>query len=227
VQYRVVKEKSKWQRWFGPLLALIACLIAGGLGLLWGASAAQSQIQENVALKERVDELTVMNTGLRGRLTDSELIIDTQKYTAIALRDELTQLHKDKAGLETELGFFRKIMVPDGGEHGLQVERFSVTPKGGSQFVIKATLIHVSERRRVVSGTVKIAVEGTQGGSPVTLSTGALEGSPEKLTFRFRYFQEIEQTVVLPQDFAATAIKLEMIGNNSAPVEAQFVWAAE
>jgi hypothetical protein len=179
-------------------LALIACLIAGGLGLLWGASAAQSQIQENAALKERVDELTVMNTGLRGRLTDSELIIDTQKYTAVALRDELTQLHKDKAGLETELGF-----------------------------VIKATLIHVSERRRVVSGTVKIAVEGTQGGSPVTLSAGALEGSPEKLTFRFRYFQEIEQTVVLPQDFAATAIKLEMIGNNSAPVEAQFVWAAE
>ena len=118
MQYRVVKEKSKWQRWFGPLLALIACLIAGGLGLLWGASAAQSQIQENAALKERVDELTVMNTGLRGRLTDSELIIDTQKYTAVALRDELTQLHKDKAGLETELGFFRKIMVPDGGEHG-------------------------------------------------------------------------------------------------------------
>lgn len=227
MQYRVIKEKSKWRRWVGPTLALIACLSAGGLGLLWGASIAQSQIQENAALKERVDELAATNTGLLGRLTDSELIIDTQKYTAVALRDQLTQLHKDKTGLEAELGFFRKIMVPDGGQQGLQVERFSVTPQGESQFVIKATLIHLAERPRVVSGTVKIEVEGAQDGLPVTLSAGELESSPERLKFRFRYFQELEQTVVLPQDFVAATVKLAMIGNNSAPVETEFVWAAE
>ena len=227
MQYRVIEEKSGWRRWLGPSLALIACLTVGGLGLLWGASVAQSQIHQNAALKEQVDELTAMNSGLRARLTDSELLIETQKYTAVALRDELTQLHKDKAGLETELGFFRKIMVPDEGEQGLQVERFSVTPKGESRFVIQATLIHVSERPRVVSGTVNVEIAGTQGGSPITLSGRALESSPKQLTFRFRYFQEVEQTVVLPQDFAAATVKLEMIGNNGSPVEAEFVWAAE
>ena len=80
-------------------------LITAGLGLLWGVSVAQSQIQENIAMKEEVAELTATNARLRGRLTDSELIIDTQKYTAVALRDELTQLHKDKADLATELDF--------------------------------------------------------------------------------------------------------------------------
>lgn len=105
MQYRVIKEKSQWRRWLGPTLALIASLIAGVVGLLWGASIAQSQIEENVALQERVEELTAVNSGLRDRLTDSELIIDTQRYTAVALRDELTQLHKHMASLETELGF--------------------------------------------------------------------------------------------------------------------------
>ena len=227
MQYRVIREKSKWRRWLAPTLALIACLISGVVGLLWGASIAQSQIEENVALQERVEELTATNTGLRGRLTDSELIIDTQRYTAVALRDELTQLHKHMASLETELGFFRKIMVPDSDQQGLQVERFSVTSEGGSAFVIRATLIHVSERTRVVSGTVNIEVEGAQGGSPVTLSGGALASSPEELKFRFRYFQELEQRVVLPPDFAAKTVKLAMIGKNSTPVEAEFVWAAE
>ena len=227
MQYRVIREKSKWRRWLAPTLALIACLISGVVGLLWGASIAQSQIEENVALQERVEELTATNTGLRGRLTDSELIIDTQRYTAVALRDELTQLHKHMASLEAELGFFRKIMVPDSDQQGLQVERFSVTSEGGSAFVIRATLIHVSERPRVVSGTVNIEVEGAQGGSPVTLSGGALASSPEELKFRFRYFQELEQRVVLPQDFAATTVKLAMIGKNTTPVEAEFVWAAE
>ena len=227
MQYRVIEEKSGWRRWLGPSLALIACLTAGGLGLLWGASVAQSQIHQNAALKEQVDELTAMNSGLRARLTDSELLIETQKYTAVALRNELTQLHKDKAGLETELGFFRKIMVPDEGEQGLRVKRFSVTSKGESQFVISATLIHVSDRPRVVSGSVKIEVEGTQGGSTVILANSALKGSPEELRFRFRYFQELEQTVVLPQDFAPASLKLVMIGNNRPPAEAQFVWPAE
>ena len=58
MHYRVIEEKSKWQRWLGPALALVACLITAGLGLLWGVSVAQSQIQENVAMKEQVAELT-------------------------------------------------------------------------------------------------------------------------------------------------------------------------
>ena len=79
---------------------------------MWGVSAAQSQIRQNAELRDEVRELSLQNTLLQSRLTDSELIIDTQNHTSIALRDELTQLHTTNAGLETELGFFRKIMVP-------------------------------------------------------------------------------------------------------------------
>ena len=43
----------------------------------------------------------------------------------------------------------------------------------------------------------------------------------------FPVFQAVEQTVVLPQDFAAATVKLEMIGNNGSPVEAEFVWAVK
>ena len=39
-------------------------------------------------------------------------------------------------------------MMPDAGDQGLRVKRFSVTSKGESQFVISATLIHVSDRPR-------------------------------------------------------------------------------
>ena len=168
MHYRVIEEKSKWQRWLGPALALVACLITAGLGLLWGVSVAQSQIQENVAMKEQVAELTATNARLRGRLTDSELIIDTQKYTAVALRDELTQLHKEKADLETELGFFREIMMPDGADQGLRVKRFSVTSKGESQFVISATLIHVSDRRALSRAQSRLRLRNPSG-STVTL----------------------------------------------------------
>ena len=108
---------------------------------------------------------------MQSRLTDSELIIDTQNHTSIALRDELTKLHTVNAGLETELGFFRKIMVPGETDQGIHVERLSVSLSTASTYVIKATLIQVAERPTIVSGSVKLEIQGMQNGEAVRLSS--------------------------------------------------------
>jgi hypothetical protein len=193
---------------------------------LWGVSAAQSQIRQNAELRDEVRELSLQNTLLQSRLTDSELIIDTQNHTSIALRDELTQLHTTNAGLETELGFFRKIMVPGETDQGIHVERMNVAASAESIFVIEATLIQVAERPSIVSGSVTLEIEGTRNGEAVRLTSTELGGSPAALDFRFRYFQALEQTVELPTEFTPNRIKVAVIGKKGTPVEAEFVWPA-
>ena len=193
---------------------------------MWGVSAAQSQIRQNAELRDEVRELSLQNTLLQSRLTDSELIIDTQNHTSIALRDELTQLHTTNAGLETELGFFRKIMVPGETDQGIHVERMNVAAAAESIFVIEATLIQVAERPSVVSGSITLEIEGTRNGEAVRLTTTELGGSPAALDFRFRYFQALEQTVELPTEFTPNRIKVAVIGKKGTPIEAEFVWPA-
>ena len=193
---------------------------------MWGVSAAQSQIRQNAELRDEVRELSLQNTLLQSRLTDSELIIDTQNHTSIALRDELTQLHTTNAGLATELGFFRKIMVPGETDQGIHVERMNVAAAAESIFVIEATLIQVAERPSVVSGSITLEIEGTRNGEAVRLTTTELGGSPAALDFRFRYFQALEQTVELPTEFTPNRIKVAVIGKKGTPVEAEFVWPA-
>ena len=193
---------------------------------MWGVSAAQSQIRQNAELRDEVRELSLQNTLLQSRLTDSELIIDTQNHTSIALRDELTQLHTTNAGLETELGFFRKIMVPGETDQGIHVERMNVAAAAESIFVIEATLIQVAERPSVVSGSITLEIEGTRNGEAVRFTTTELGGSPAALDFRFRYFQALEQTVELPTEFTPNRIKVAVIGKKGTPVEAEFVWPA-
>ena len=171
-------------------------------------------------------ELSNQNSILQSRLTDSELIIDTQNHTSIALRDELTQLHTVNAGLETELGFFRKIMVPGETDQGIHVERLSVSASTASTYVIEATLIQVAERPSIVSGSVRLEIQGTQNGEAVRLMTADLGGAPTNLDFRFRYFQALEQTVELPTEFTPSRIKVAVIGKKGTPVEAEFVWPA-
>ena len=226
MQYRVIRERSVWRGrllWLGAFAALA---VIGGAGFLGGVSAAQSQIRQNAELRDEVRELSLQNTLLQSRLTDSELIIDTQNHTSIALRDELTQLHTTNAGLETELGFFRKIMVPGETGQGIHVERMNVAAEAESTYVIEATLIQVAERPSIVSGSLTLEIEGTRNGEAVTLTTTELGGSPAALDFRFRYFQALEQTVELPLEFTPNRIKVAVIGKKGTPVEAEFVWPA-
>lgn len=224
MQYRVIKEHSSRKRWSLWAAALSTCCAVGGLGFLWGVSAAQIQIRENSDLRAQAQQLLSENTQLQNQLTDSELVIDTQRHTSVALRDELTELHKNKTILETELGFFRKIMVPGATRQGLHVERFDVRTKEGSGFVLEATLIQVAERPRVVSGSVVVKIEGTRNGEPAILSSNDLASSSEKLEFRFRYFQQLEQSVELPADFQPLRVKVAVVANKKTPVETEYAW---
>ena len=220
----MVKEQSLWRQRLIWAAAITASALAGGAGFCAGVSAAKTQIQQNETLRDEVRELSKQNSILQSRLTDSELIIDTQNHTSIALRDELTQLHTVNAGLETELGFFRKIMVPGETDKGIHVERFSVFASTVSTYVIEATLIQVAERPSIVSGSVRLEIQGTQNGEVVRLMTADLGGVPTNLNFRFRYFQALEQTIELPSDFTPSRVKVEVIGKKGTPVETEFVW---
>ena len=224
MQYRVIKEQSLWRRRLVWAAAIAVSALTGGAGFWAGVSAAQFQIQQNGFLLDEVKELSHQNSILQSRLTDSELIIDTQNHTSIALRDELTKLHTVNAGLETELGFFRKIMVPGETDQGIHVERLSVSLSTASTYVIEATLIQVAERPTIVSGSVKLEIQGMQNGEAVRLTAADLGGAPTNLDFRFRYFQALEQTIELPTEFLPSRIKVAVISKKGMPVEAEFVW---
>ena len=224
MQYRVIKEQSLWRRRLIWAAAIAVSALTGGAGFWAGVSTAQFQIQQNGFLLDEVKELSHQNSILQSRLTDSELIIDTQNHTSIALRDELTKLHTVNAGLETELGFFRKIMVPGETDQGIHVERLSVSLSTASTYVIEATLIQVAERPTIVSGSVKLEIQGMQNGEAVRLTAADLGGAPTNLDFRFRYFQALEQTIELPTEFLPSRIKVAVIGKKGMPVEAEFVW---
>jgi hypothetical protein len=226
LQYRVIREHSNWRRKFMWMGATATCVFCGGMGLLWGISAAQSQIRENAFLQEQVSQLSNENVLLRIQLTDSELVMDTQNHTTVALRDELTALHKVKASLETELGFFRKIMVPGETDQGIHVEKMNVALSGDSTFVIEATLIQVAQRPRVVSGSISFEIQGSAAGETINVASADLGATPQTLKFRFRYFQEIEQTIELPAEFKPTSIKVAVVAKNTKPKETEFAWPA-
>jgi hypothetical protein len=224
VRYRVIIEQPKWRRWILWTAVSILLVVAAGAGVLWGVSVAQDQILQNAGLTERVQRLDADNRALRSKATDFELTIETQKATSVALRDELTQLHKVNADLVTELGFFRKIMAPGEVPEGVQIERFEVESFGDLDWIVRVTLIHVAERHRVVAGDVELVLIDSDDGSEIQLSAANEGENLIARNYRFRYFQTIEQPVTLPENVQPKAVKVTVRGKKGVIAETEFAW---
>lgn len=224
MRYRVIIEQPSWRRWATWVGSILIVVLAAGTGAIWGLASAQDQIIENRSLHEQVQQLGSENLDLRGRVTDGELVIETQRATSVALRDELTELHKTNAELEIELGFFRKIMSPGELPEGIQIEQFGVDWVEGSQWNVQLTLIQVAERHAVVSGDVELTVIGTRDGEVERLVQKELATEDASLDYRFRYFQALAQRIVLPEGFLPKAVEVTVLGRKGVMVQSEFAW---
>lgn len=224
MRYRVIIEQPSWRRWATWVGVILIVALAAGIGAFWGLASAQDQIIENRSLLEQVQQLGTENVDLRGRVTDSELVIETQRATSVALRDELTELHKTNAELEIELGFFRKIMSPGELPEGIQIEQFGVDWVEGSQWNVQLTLIQVAERHAVVSGNVALTVIGSLNGEVERLAQKELATEDASLDYRFRYFQTLVQRIVLPEGFLPKAVEVTVRGKKEVVVQSEFAW---
>ena len=105
-----------------------------------------------------------------------------------------------------ELTFYRGIVSPEDGIGGLRIQRFQVLPGGvDNHYRLRLVLVQSMRQDAVVSGSVSIQIEGMRGNKPVQLTLrgcGRRNAQPMgRCRFQFRYFQNLEQTIVLPSGF--------------------------
>jgi hypothetical protein len=80
------------------------------------------------------------------------------------------------------------------------------------------------------SGAVTIVIEGVRNNAPVQLPLAEVGGETRadgSVDFKFRYFQEIEQDIVLPPDFEPRAVTVEVRSGRLAPVKESYPWKVQ
>jgi hypothetical protein len=83
-----------------------------------------------------------------------------------------------------------------------------------------------------ISGSVELEIEGVQDSKPRKLGLRDLiaeEPRPRRLDFSFRYFQNLEAELVLPEGFvpARVKVKLRPKGKSSESIEKSFDWVVK
>jgi hypothetical protein len=143
------------------------------------------------------------------------------------LREEESQRQGELNELQAELDFYRRLAGTGGEQAGLAVYEAEIGVTDSPrvfQFIL--TLTQNIRRASVISGILKLDVEGTLGHRPVTLEWSQLaDDSKPEPSFQFKYFQQLEGYLTLPENFHPIRLLVTLeIENKRKPVIRAFDW---
>jgi hypothetical protein len=231
----VIRQHPTWRR-----RALLIGTVLGGIVALYvmyewgrfeGGYSKFAEIQRRREFAAKVEGLEQENERLRAEVAAAELArnVDDKAYAAVEknLADLQAQLLKHRE----QLTFYRGIVSPEDGIGGLRIQRFQVLPGAADhQYRLRLVLVQSMRQEAVVSGAVVVQIEGVRDNKPEQLAlpqAGAKTRADGQLPFQFRYFQNLEQDIVLPEGFEPRAVTVEVRSGRLAPVRESYPWRVQ
>lgn len=165
------------------------------------------------------------------RLQAKQVVIE-READVLRQANHLLQEHESErqaqlGQLQSELDFYRRLTGTGGAQSGLDIYRVEIIPTdSGRVFRFILTLTQNIRRAGIITGRARMDVEGTLEDRPVTLYWSKVsDGETPEPSFRFKYFQQLEGYLTLPEGFSPTRllITLEAKGLRT-PVTRNYNW---
>ncbi len=231
----VVRYHAPWRGRavaIGAAIGLVLLLVGTfELGRYRSGYNKLTEMQHRRELSATIDRLEKENETLRQSIAASELAREVDRKAYADVEKNLADLQAQVLKHREELTFYRGIVSPEDGIGGLRIQRFQVLPGGTDQhYRLRLVLVQSMRQDAVVSGSVSIQIEGTQDNKPAELALSEARTDPSReanLPFRFRYFQNLEQDIVIPEGFEPRAITVEVRTAKLAPVRESYPWQVQ
>jgi hypothetical protein len=231
----VVRYHAPWRRrafMIGAVVGLVVLLFAV---FEWGRYSSgfskYAEMQHRRELAATIDGLEKENEKLRQAVAAAELARDVEGKAYADVEKNLSDLQAQVLKHREELTFYRGIVSPEDGIGGLRIQRFQVLPGGADQhYRLRLVLVQSMRQDAVVSGSVSIQIEGVRDNKPLQLElaqASSEQKADSQVPFRFRYFQNLEQDIVLPPGFEPRAVNIEVRTAKLAPMRESYPWQVQ
>ena len=184
---------------------------------------------ERRAYEERIDGLEDQISALKEQvaLLETHRDIDREAYREVEA--SLTELQAKIQEQRDAIAFYRGIVSPADGNKGLRVQDLRLTRgKHEREYNIRLVLVQALKHDRKVSGNVNLTIEGDLDGAEKSYSYAELlpEDTEAAWAFSFRYFQDFNRQVVLPDGFTPQRVKVEVESRTRSidSIEESFAW---
>lgn len=203
-------------------VALAVFLLALGFGL-WGAWTTffsdDADGRSASAQRARNDRLTQeVSTLRRSDQISREANRDLER--TLAERDE------EIAGLRADIAFYERFVGATGQRRGLSVHDLEMRLQSGDVWHFTATLTQNLNRGAANTGRLTLGIEGTRNDRLEKLAWSGLRklNNAPGLEYSFKYFQQVEGEVMLPEGFKPLRVTVRLVPAGGSAVEQSFPW---
>jgi hypothetical protein len=233
-QVTIVLRSKFYQRGFSyavivlAVMLMLALLLVGYQFLLSKSRPGYEELEkENRFLQKELDLMVQRSNRNQARLAVLEQEAEVIRKANRLLREEEANRQAEINRMQSELDFYSRLAGTGGEQAGLAVYRVELTPtESPLVFRFILTLTQNIRRASIISGKASIDVEGTLEDRPVTLYWSQLtEDTVVDNSFRFKYFQQLEGYLTLPEAFSPTrlVVSLDAKGQRK-PLTVGFDW---
>jgi cell division protein FtsB len=214
---------------------VVAMLVGAYLIFEFGRIQADYNIVDSIAeqqaLKSEIGGLEDQIVELKQEiaLLETHRVIDREAYQVV--ETNLTDLQRKIQEQQDAIAFYRGIVSPKDGGRGLRVQDLKLTRgKDERHYNLRLVLVQVMQHDRSVKGEVDFSLEGALNGVATSYKLEELlpEDGNSSWPFAFRYFQDFDRELVLPDGFMPEKINVEVVSRTKsiASVKQSFDWPA-
>jgi hypothetical protein len=170
---------------------------------------------------EASDELKQLQQALATAKRSDQI----NRSANLELQSTLSDREEEIAGLRNDVAFYERLVGATAQRRGLSVHAIRFKPETGGTWKFTATLTQNLNRGAISQGNMKFAVEGVSGGKLKSLRWDELVQKTESggKPYSFRYFQEVQGSVLLPVGFTPQRVKVSLRGNGGS-ADQEFPW---
>lgn len=231
-EYVVIRHRPGYRLRRTSIL-LVFTLIAAAAGYAAGLAQGGFRFTNVEASNERLEDkaATLENNYReaqqqlvnleRGKIIDEQALNQARKI--------IVDLETRVGGLESDLTFYKNIMAPSETSKGLQVDSFSLSrDRQADAYNFKLVMTQVGNNKSYISGVVAVNIIGMRVDEKEVIALRDLSQEIEDLgvKFRFRYFQDVEGKLTLPDGFEPLEVQVvaQAEGRKSSQAERTFNW---
>jgi hypothetical protein len=182
-----------------------------------------------------IDDLQQQIEDLQGQYTEK------QRQTAMLernstiddgaseqLKTSLDAAQAESLELKKELAFYKSVVTPEDTKRSLAIQTIQIKPDVDGTFQYKIMVSQRGRNDRIARGSIAVTIEGSQDGqaSKLKLSSVSNEAKKQK-KFGFKYFQNFEGAMKLPDTFQPEQIRVQVKPRSSRidAIDEKFAWA--
>ena len=223
-------QARRWRR-IGAVVLLLAW--AGSLAFVWGWASRRAAAGLEQARRALAQERTQAGAD-REALDDLRQQVATLKRSDqisrnanLELQKALAEREEEVSGLRADLDFYERLVGSTGQRQGLRVHEAVFAPEAGGTWHYTVTLTQNLNRGAISKGSMRFVVDGIRDGKLGTVGWDELvqEKNAAGKPFSFRYFQQLEDSVMLPPGFVPQRVRVTLQGN-AGRIEKAFTWDA-